>query len=396
MLALRSVTSLVGITSTFFERNTMPDGLVRTGDFRQGSPITLPHDFGNDVTWQVPNPEHFGNPVNEPVNFGNPVTWQPTPSHFGNVITPATTLLATPVATPTGGSYTGAQSVTLTTDPNATATYYTTDGSTPTTGSTLYTGAITTVGSGTEVIKAFSHGTGSYSDSAVLTATYVITPVVVVPQLQAHTYETALGGFYPDPVVTSPIDTSLANFLVVYVQQYIAATMAVTDTIGGNPSGNVWQQLTAGTQGHSGCIFYCYNANVGADHVFSAYTSAGFGVSCIVEAWSGIQSSSDPLRAGSDQVDNSVGIPITGLSETPTDTNDLVIMGVAQNVAPVATYLIDTGFTISDSGNATGGSGVGGALAYLIAPNTTPVEPTWTVAAGGSTASLNGAVFAHA
>jgi hypothetical protein len=71
-------------------------------------------------------------------------------------------------------------------------------------------------------------------------------------------------------------------------------------------------------------------------------------------------------------------------------------MGVAQNVAPVATYLIDTGFTISDSGNATGGSGVGGALAYLIAPNTTPVEPTWTVAAGGSTASLNGAVFAHA
>ena len=374
----------------------MPDGLVRTGDFRQGSPITLPHDFGNDVTWQVPNPEHFGNPVNEPVNFGNPVTWQPTPSHFGNVITPATTLLATPVATPTGGSYTGAQSVTLTTDPNATATYYTTDGSTPTTGSTLYTGAITTVGSGTEVIKAFSHGTGSYSDSAVLTATYVITPVVVVPQLQAHTYETALGGFYPDPVVTSPIDTSLANFLVVYVQQYIAATMAVTDTIGGNPSGNVWQQLTAGTQGHSGCIFYCYNANVGADHVFSAYTSAGFGVSCIVEAWSGIQSSSDPLRAGSDQVDNSVGIPITGLSETPTDTNDLVIMGVAQNVAPVATYLIDTGFTISDSGNATGGSGVGGALAYLIAPNTTPVEPTWTVAAGGSTASLNGAVFAHA
>jgi len=383
----------------------MPDGLVRTGDFRNGTPITLPHDFGNDVDWQTPDPAEFGNPVDwqpSPEHFGNPVTWQtPNPAHFGNPISntpppPPVTQLSTPVATPAGGSYTGAQSVTLAVDAHATATYYTTDGSTPTTGSTLYTGAITTTGGGTEVIKAFSHGTGSYSDSAVLTATYVITPVVVVPQLQAHTYETALGGFYPDPVVTSPIDTSLANFLVVYVQQYIAATMAVTDTIGGNPSGNVWQQLTAGTQGHSGCIFYCYNANVGADHVFSAYTSAGFGVSCIVEAWSGIQSSSEPLRAGSDQVDNSVGIPITGLSETPTDTNDLVVMGVAQNVAPVATYLIDTGFTISDSGNATGGSGVGGALAYLIAPNTTPVEPTWTVAAGGSTASLNGAVFAHA
>ena len=86
MLAFRPVTSLVGITSTFFERNTMPDGLVRTGDFRQGSPITLPHNFGNKVNWQVPDPAKFGNPVNTPVNFGNPVTWTPSPAHFGNLI----------------------------------------------------------------------------------------------------------------------------------------------------------------------------------------------------------------------------------------------------------------------------------------------------------------------
>jgi hypothetical protein len=71
-----------------------------------------------------------------------------------------------------GGSYTGAQTVTLTLDVNATATYYTTDGSTPTIGSTLYTGPITTTGSGTETIKAFSHGTGAYSDSAVMTDVY--------------------------------------------------------------------------------------------------------------------------------------------------------------------------------------------------------------------------------
>jgi len=27
----------------------MPEGLNRTGNFREGSPVTLPHDFGNDV-----------------------------------------------------------------------------------------------------------------------------------------------------------------------------------------------------------------------------------------------------------------------------------------------------------------------------------------------------------
>jgi hypothetical protein len=153
----------------------MPLGLVRSGDFRNGSPITLPHTFGNVVTSLTP----AGNPVTLPKDFGNAVT---LPKNFGNVIAPATTPLAAPTFSPVGGSYVGAQTVTLTTDAHATATYYTTDGSTPTTGSTLYSGPITTVGSGTEVIKAFSHGTGSYTDSTVATATYVVsaaTPSVV-------------------------------------------------------------------------------------------------------------------------------------------------------------------------------------------------------------------------
>ncbi len=76
----------------------MPCGLVRknlniTGvSFRNGSPVTLPHDFGNPVNWQTPDPTHFGNPVPplDPSFNSNPVNWAINPSHFGNIIGPTT------------------------------------------------------------------------------------------------------------------------------------------------------------------------------------------------------------------------------------------------------------------------------------------------------------------
>ena len=62
----------------------MPNGLVRSGDFRNGTPILLPHNFGNPVS----NPEPFGNvnPQSNPTMDSNPVTWLPSPAHFGNQV----------------------------------------------------------------------------------------------------------------------------------------------------------------------------------------------------------------------------------------------------------------------------------------------------------------------
>lgn len=66
----------------------MPRGLNRSGDFRNGTPITLPHEFGTPVDLTT---KDFGNEVNwtpDPAYFGNPVTWTtPTPDHFGNPVT---------------------------------------------------------------------------------------------------------------------------------------------------------------------------------------------------------------------------------------------------------------------------------------------------------------------
>lgn len=78
---------------------------------------------------------------------------------------------ATPVFSPPAGTYTSAQNVTITAATPGSSVYYTTDGSTPTTSSTLYTTAIP-VGS-SETINAIAVAP-DYNPSAVASATYVV------------------------------------------------------------------------------------------------------------------------------------------------------------------------------------------------------------------------------
>jgi hypothetical protein len=95
-----------------------------------------------------------------------------------------------PTFTPVAGTYTSAQTVTLSdTTPGATI-YYTTDGSTPTTGSTKYTGGITV--STTETINAIAVASG-VGNSSVASATYTLNlPLTQTPAISvaSGTYTT--------------------------------------------------------------------------------------------------------------------------------------------------------------------------------------------------------------
>ena len=77
-----------------------------------------------------------------------------------------------PVISPNGGSFSSSQSVTLTTSTPSASIYYTIDDSTPTTASTLYSGAITVAKHTT--IKAIASAPG-YLQSAVSSATFDFT-----------------------------------------------------------------------------------------------------------------------------------------------------------------------------------------------------------------------------
>jgi hypothetical protein len=97
---------------------------------------------------------------------------------------------ATPTFSPAAGTYTSSQSVTISDSTSGATIYYTTNGTTPTTGSTVYTAPV--VVSVTETLEAIAVATG-YSQSAVASAAYTITPPAATPTFSpvAGTYSSA-------------------------------------------------------------------------------------------------------------------------------------------------------------------------------------------------------------
>jgi len=110
---------------------------------------------------------------------------------------------AAPVFSPAAGSYSAGIQITMSSATPGASIYYTTDGSTPTSGSTLYTGALTV--SGTSTFNAVAISTG-FVQSTVSTATYTIQDQTAPPDVSpaAGTYSSAQSVQLSD---TSPTPT---------------------------------------------------------------------------------------------------------------------------------------------------------------------------------------------
>lgn len=147
-------------------------------------------------------------------------------------------LVADPVITPAAGTYTSAQSVTITCATEGASIYYTIDGSTPNSLSTLYSGAITVSSSLT--VKAIAIK-ASMTDSAVVSAVYAITPATKVLTgitLAASTGTVEANVAYTMPVVTAAYDDSTtgtvtATWVEVLDGGTAAVTLPVTKTVAG-------------------------------------------------------------------------------------------------------------------------------------------------------------------
>jgi stage V sporulation protein SpoVS len=96
--------------------------------------------------------------------------------------------VATPTFSPKGGTYSSAQSASITDATTGAAIYYTTNGSTPTPSSTLYSGPITVAA--TQTVKAIAVASG-YSNSVVTAATYTIAASAPAFSPNAGTYTSA-------------------------------------------------------------------------------------------------------------------------------------------------------------------------------------------------------------
>ncbi|MGC2635783.1 MAG: chitobiase/beta-hexosaminidase C-terminal domain-containing protein [Acidobacteriaceae bacterium] len=110
---------------------------------------------------------------------------------------------AKPVASRPAGTYAAGTTVTLSDMPTNGSIYYTTDGSTPTTGSTLYTGPITI--NSTEAIEAIA-ASPSLLNSGVASATYTVATATATPVI------TPAPGSYPaNPSISISDSTSGAT-----------------------------------------------------------------------------------------------------------------------------------------------------------------------------------------
>jgi hypothetical protein len=126
--------------------------------------------------------------------------------------------VATPVITPTAGTYSGPLTVTITCPTTSATLYYTTDGTTPTASSSLYTAPLTV--SSSETIKVIGVETG-FTSSSVVSSTFTIEPYAATPTFSpsAGTYTT---------VQTVTISDSTAGATVYYTTNGSTPTSSST------------------------------------------------------------------------------------------------------------------------------------------------------------------------
>jgi Chitobiase/beta-hexosaminidase C-terminal domain/Legume lectin domain len=160
---------------------------VTSASFTTSTAINIPATVGGNTAYVGFTGGTGGSSATQKI-----LTWT-----FSNSASSGPAPAATPTFTPAAGSYTAAQSVALSDTTPAATIYYTTDGSTPTTASTVYSAPIS-VGA-TQTIKAIATASG-FTTSAVGSATYTIT--ITQPTAATPTFTPAAGSYTAAQSVT--------------------------------------------------------------------------------------------------------------------------------------------------------------------------------------------------
>ncbi len=132
--------------------------------------------------------------------------------------------VATPSFSPTGGTYTSAQNVTISTTTSGATIRYTTNGSDPTSSSQLYTGAINLSTSTTLKARGFQAG---WNDSAIATAVYTINSGPA-----NYTFAANEGGSY---TFTQPVDVAYGANGSFFYRYGVTGTIVFDNATFGDP-----------------------------------------------------------------------------------------------------------------------------------------------------------------
>jgi len=237
-----------------------------------------------------------------PDGTGPAITFSPENCYKTTGQSPA----ATPTFNPAGGTYTSAQSVTISDVTSGATIYYTTNGTTPTTSSSVYSGPITV--SSSETIEAIATASG-FTQSAVGSAAYTITlpPPAATPTFspaggayssaQSVTISDATSGatiYYTtngsQPTTSSPVYSSPINVSTSETLQAIAAASGFTQsatasasyTIGGSGTISLVQEKVLSNNGgqiacNPTCPSFTVNSTGAGDLLFVSAVATGTG-----------------------------------------------------------------------------------------------------------------------
>ena len=241
-------------------------------------------------------------------------------SAVGSVVYTIGTLAATPVFSPAGGVYTSAQSVSISDATGGATIYYTTNGSTPTTSSPVYTSAITVAASDKlEAIATASDYLQSTVGSAFYTISSSSTPIMTVQHTSGSNEDASSLAVPFNNSVTS------GNVLIVAESTYAGVTLETpTDSLG-----NTYTQLVTGINsgGSVAAVYATTTTSSGADTVTCNTNNATNNIHCNIYEVQGITTTVDQTGTFSE-----TGTSLTvSTSAATTNADDYVFAFFADN-----------------------------------------------------------------
>jgi subtilase family serine protease len=352
-------TSLV-TSAPFYIVLPMPTISPNGGNFASAQTVTMTDSqSGVSIYYTVDGttPTNLSTRYTAPITVSTGETVQAIAFEFGfttSSATSATFTFGTPASAPTispsSGSFTTPQTVSITDSQNGTSIYYTSNGTTPSTNSTLYTGAFTV--SSSETIEAIAAASG-YANSSTTSAVFTIAPVIPTPSISPGT------GTYT--IAQSVTVSDSQNGVTIYY-----TTNGTTPT-------------TSSTQ-YTGAFTVSSSETVEAIAVESAYTNSNIASTAItiapiipmpaISPNAGVYTTPQTVTISDSQ--NGVTIYYTTNGSTPTTSSNqysgTFTVSTSETVEAIA---VESGYTNSGTSSA----------AYIIAP----VIPTPTISPAGGT-----------
>ena len=267
---------------------------------------------------------------------------------------------AAPTFSPTPGTYYSAQSVSLASTNTDAKIYYTTDGTAPTSASTLYTAPIAVAA--TTTIKAIAYDASDANPSAVVSAEYIIaTPTITVTETTIPAMTAAVGETTDTRTITVG-GNNLTNDILLAITGTDAAQFSVSPTTISKGTGTVTDQTVTIT----------YTPTTGGTHTATLEITSTDAVS-VTRTLSG--------TATAPTLDAPVATDETGVSQTGFTANWNAVAGATEYMLDVYT----NGGTVSTpvfsenfNGFTAGNTGTPDGADVSASLNTYTQTPGWT------------------